>query len=166
MLQQVNSFLCIKASVVIEAFFVCYYMFIQISMPRSYFPLSFGIMTVLLVCVRFARVILKSMGNSHINGKIINRVMVVGAGSEVFIPIDSKKQRDRIQNEFKGAGIPTMVYYPKPMHKQLAFSLPNNYDFNCSKTERLCDTVLSLPIHPYLTDEDINEAVGNLKKCI
>ena len=62
----------------------------------------------------------------------------------------------------KEAGIPTMVYYPKPMHKQLAFGLEDDYGFDCSVTERLCDMVLSLPMHPYLTEEDIKEVADRL----
>lgn len=80
-------FSIIKASIVIEAFFVCYHMFMQISMPRSYFPLSFGIMTVLFVCTRFAKAVLKSVGSPHNNRKITNRVMVIGAGSAAAILI-------------------------------------------------------------------------------
>ena len=74
-------FSIIKASVVIEAFFVCYHVIRQISMPRSYFLLSFGIMTVLFVCTRFAKAVLKSMHNSHSGRRITTRVMVIGAGS-------------------------------------------------------------------------------------
>lgn len=80
-------FAVIKASVVIEAFFVCYHMFTQISMPRSYFPLSFGIMTVIFLCIRFAKAVLKSLEVSRVSSKISNRIMVVGAGSAAAILI-------------------------------------------------------------------------------
>ena len=55
----------------------------------------------------------------------------------------------------KEKGIPTMIYYPRGMHQQGAFSaLP--YHGQCPVTEKLCDTVLSLPMHPYLTEDEIN----------
>ncbi|HIU28377.1 MAG TPA: DegT/DnrJ/EryC1/StrS family aminotransferase [Candidatus Fimisoma avicola] len=82
--------------------------------------------------------------------------------AQYTIQLSDRKTRDRIQAEMKEAGIPTMVYYPKPMHKQLAFGLEDDYGFDCSVTERLCDTVLSLPMHPYLTEEDIKEVTDRL----
>jgi len=82
--------------------------------------------------------------------------------AQYTIQLPDRKTRDRIQAGMKEAGIPTMVYYPKPMHKQLAFGLEDDYGFDCSVTERLCDTVLSLPMHPYLTEEDIKEVADRL----
>ncbi|MDY4747441.1 MAG: DegT/DnrJ/EryC1/StrS family aminotransferase, partial [Candidatus Fimisoma sp.] len=38
--------------------------------------------------------------------------------------------------------------------------------FECSNTIKLCNTVLSLPMHPYLTDEDIEKVVHSLKSCL
>lgn len=91
----INEFFAIiKASVAIEVFFVCYHMLTQISMPRSYFPLNFGIMTVLFICSRFSKMIWKSISDSHKNNKISNRIMIVGAGSAAAILI----------KEFKMAG--------------------------------------------------------------
>ena len=49
------------------------------------------------------------------------------------------------------------------MHKQLAFGLDDNYDFDCSVTAKLCDMVLSLPMHPYLTDEEIEQVAQAVK---
>ncbi len=80
-------FTIIKASFIIEAFFVCYHVFMQISMPRSYFPLNFGIMTVLFICVRFAKAVLKSRETLRLRGKVNNKIMVIGAGSAAAILI-------------------------------------------------------------------------------
>ena len=49
-----------------------------------------------------------------------------------------------------------MVYYVKPMHRQGAFADYNYDDSDFEVTNELCDTVLSLPMHPYLSEEDIN----------
>jgi len=67
--------------------------------------------------------------------------------------------RDALQAALKARGIPTMVYYPKPMHKQTAFQTARQY-VPCPNTETLCDTVLSLPMHPYL-DEETVQAVAD-----
>jgi len=71
------------------------------------------------------------------------------------IQLDDRKQRDNLQAKLKEQGIPSMVYYPKPMHLQQAFAdLP--YEGNCSVTEKLCECVLSLPMHPYLTNDQVD----------
>jgi dTDP-4-amino-4,6-dideoxygalactose transaminase len=63
-------------------------------------------------------------------------------------------KRDVLTQKLKGNGISTMIYYPKPMHHQTAFeslekvTLPN--------TELLMNQVLSLPIFPRLTAEEIS----------
>lgn len=61
--------------------------------------------------------------------------------------------RDELQAALKSRGVPTNVYYPKPMHEQLAFA-GGRLLLPCAVTERLCKEVLSLPMGPYLTRED------------
>lgn len=63
--------------------------------------------------------------------------------------------RDAVQKIMKEAGIPTMIYYKKPMHKQGAFRNTPSAIANCPVTEKLCETVLCLPIHPYLKREEV-----------
>ena len=58
--------------------------------------------------------------------------------------------RSALQASLKNSGIPTMVYYPKPMHKQLAFE-SKSLSLPCPMTDCLCERVLSLPMGPYLT---------------
>lgn len=86
--------------------------------------------------------------------------------AQYTIQLNNKEVRDALQNTLKEAGIPSMVYYPKPMHKQEAFELDDNYGFDCSNTEQLCDTVLSLPMHPYLTDEDLQQIADVIINCL
>ena len=49
------------------------------------------------------------------------------------------------------------------MHKQEAFAGQVFDDSEFGNTIKLCDTVLSLPMHPYLTDGDIDEVVSVIK---
>lgn len=51
------------------------------------------------------------------------------------------------------------------MHMQQAFNGNKNY-VDYKHTEALVDTVLSLPMHPYMTQEDIDKVVGVVKKYI
>ena len=77
--------------------------------------------------------------------------------AQYTIQLENRETRDALQAALKEKGIPTMVYYPKPMHTQKAFGLDENYEFDCTNTTELCDTVLSLPMHPYLKDEEVEE---------
>lgn len=86
--------------------------------------------------------------------------------AQYTIQLSDKETRDRLQVELKNAGIPSMVYYPKPMHRQEAFSAFEYDDADFPNTIKLCDTVLSLPMHPYLTDVDIEQVVSVIKDKI
>ena len=86
--------------------------------------------------------------------------------AQYTIQLKDRATRDSVQAKLKDKGIPSMVYYQKPMHKQQAFNLPEDYGFDCSNTDELCDTVLSLPMHPYMTDEDIKTVADALKEAL
>lgn len=80
--------------------------------------------------------------------------------AQYTIQLNRREERDALQAKLKGAGIPSMVYYPKPMHRQQAFEYLMHDDEEFKNTNQLCDTVLSLPMHPYLKEEDIEQVVG------
>ena len=76
----------------------------------------------------------------------------------VRVPADA---RDALRAELRAQGIPTMVYYPEPIHLMPAF--PGGAPGDLPETERACREVLSLPMHPYLSPADVAgvaEAVG------
>lgn len=72
-------------------------------------------------------------------------------------------QRDRVQEALKSRGIQTMIYYPVPIHK-----LPVYRDLNLTVTnaERLSQEVLSLPMYPELTDEQIAVVCEAMKAAL
>lgn len=74
--------------------------------------------------------------------------------------------RNRVMEHMKAAGIPVMIYYVKPMHKQGAFAGTYSSAADCPVTERLCDRVLCLPIHPYITQDEIEMTVQSLKEAL
>lgn len=84
--------------------------------------------------------------------------------AQYTIKLESKQQRDDLQSYLKDHGIPTMIYYIKPMHKQGAFNdlIFNEEDFTV--TNKLSDTVLSLPMHPYLRTEEIKDVTNAIKQ--
>ncbi|MCI8661611.1 MAG: DegT/DnrJ/EryC1/StrS family aminotransferase [Lachnospiraceae bacterium] len=74
--------------------------------------------------------------------------------------------RDAVQQCMKADGIPTMVYYRKPMHRQGAFADTESEVADCPVTEELCERVLCLPIHPYLEEREIKMVVQGLRKAL
>lgn len=82
----------------------------------------------------------------------------------VLLPLGT--DRAAVQNKMREAGIPTMVYYAKPMHRQGAFQGTYSADADCPVAEELCGRVLCLPIHPYLTKTEAEMTVESLKSSI
>ena len=85
--------------------------------------------------------------------------------AQYTILLRNRSERDAVQAALKEAGIPAMVYYPKPMHLQTAFAGLAAVD-TCPVATRLCGEVLSLPMHPYLTTEDINRVCGVIRPLV
>ena len=74
--------------------------------------------------------------------------------AQYTIQLPDDGSRERLQKALKEQGIPTMIYYPRGMHQQGAFGdIP--YEGQCPNTEKLCRTVLALPMHPYLEETDV-----------
>lgn len=76
--------------------------------------------------------------------------------AQYTIQLKNENQRSKVAEYLKGKGIPTAVYYRKPMHRQTAFKDLLFKDDYYSVTNDLCQTVLSLPMHPYLQAEEID----------
>ena len=86
--------------------------------------------------------------------------------AQYTIQLPSQAVRDAIQAKLKEQGIPTMVYYPTPMHSQTAYKALNYSEYACPNAQQLCGTVLSLPMHPYITEEIIDQVCDALKAAL
>ncbi|MGB5823287.1 MAG: DegT/DnrJ/EryC1/StrS family aminotransferase [Proteocatella sp.] len=80
----------------------------------------------------------------------------VSSFAQYTVKLKSKEERDNLQAKLKEEGIPSMVYYVKPMHEQGAFAEYNYANGDFVVTNELCDTVLSLPMHPYMDNQDVH----------
>lgn len=74
--------------------------------------------------------------------------------AQYTIQLSSKEIRNQLQQYLKEQGIPSMIYYPKGMHQQSVYTNIKRYIDNPNSTQ-LANTVLSLPMHPYLEDEEV-----------
>lgn len=73
------------------------------------------------------------------------------------------EERDRVQRDLQAAGVPTVVHYPLPLAAQPAVADPSSC---LPESDEAARTVLSLPMHPYLSEQDIDAVVDALAKAV
>jgi UDP-2-acetamido-2-deoxy-ribo-hexuluronate aminotransferase len=78
------------------------------------------------------------------------------------ITVAETKRRDDLQHFLQRSGVPTMIYYPLPVHAQPAYAYLGYRAGQFPVAERLCGAVLSLPIHPLLTAAQQDYIVSQL----
>lgn len=76
------------------------------------------------------------------------------------------ENRDGVQAQLKAAGIPANVYYPLPMHLQPAYLEFGDGRGSLPVAEQLSHVVLSLPMHPYLTEAEIDTVCEAVTRAI
>lgn len=111
----------------------------------------------------------KEMKNVGLDKKVGLPIVKDGYQSswaQYTILLPEKADRDDIQKNLKTRNIPTMIYYMKPMHRQEAFAGMDSAEADCPVTEQLCKRVLSLPMHPYMTEEQVKEVVNVLASVL
>lgn len=86
--------------------------------------------------------------------------------AQYTIQLPSDVNRSELQTKLKAEGIPSMVYYIKPMHLQGAYAGTDSAIADCPVTERLAKTVLSLPLHSYMEAKDVSFVVEKIKAAI
>jgi dTDP-4-amino-4,6-dideoxygalactose transaminase len=85
------------------------------------------------------------------------------AWAQYSILAENTEHRTALQNKLKEAHIPTAIYYPKSLHQQSAFSCLEYKDGNFPVSEDCSERIFSLPMHPYLTEDEqqkIADSIG------
>lgn len=83
--------------------------------------------------------------------------------AQYTIKLNSNAERNGLQAYLKGLGIPSMVYYPCPLHRQMAYRNSGQPESGYPVADSLCNTVLSLPIHPYISLGEITDVCNAIK---
>jgi dTDP-4-amino-4,6-dideoxygalactose transaminase len=60
-------------------------------------------------------------------------------------------------------GVTTIIHYPIPIHKTSIFDT-EDIVFSSSNTDKTCDRIVSIPIHPFLTIEEVNLIIDTINK--
>jgi dTDP-4-amino-4,6-dideoxygalactose transaminase len=78
--------------------------------------------------------------------------------------------RDAVQAAMRAQGVPSGVYYPKPLHHQPAYAAAHAGAITDAPplpvSEMLCRRILSLPMHPYLTEEEVTRVVAAVQSAM
>ncbi len=74
--------------------------------------------------------------------------------------------RDKMQELLLELGIPSMIYYPLPLHHQKAYQDPRYKTGDFPVSESLCRNVISLPMHTELSDEQLEYIVNCVRKVV
>lgn len=79
----------------------------------------------------------------------------ISSWSQYTLRLPDRTTRDRLKLDLSTCGIPSMVYYPAPLHLQAAFAYLGGKKGMLPIAETTCEQVLSIPVHAYLKNEDI-----------
>ena len=74
--------------------------------------------------------------------------------------------RERVAADLKGEGVPTAIYYPKPLHTQPAYEACPRASDGLAASEHLAEHVLSLPMHPYLDESTQDRVIAALRGAV
>lgn len=87
----------------------------------------------------------------------------VSAWAQYCILVD---RRDEVAKSLKEAGVPTAVYYPRPMHLQTAYARFGGGPGSLPVSEDLCGRVLALPMNPYLDNASAEHVCMAVSKAV
>jgi dTDP-4-amino-4,6-dideoxygalactose transaminase len=104
--------------------------------------------------------------NEGLGERVGKQFVVPGSESAWALYTVKLKARDEVGLRLKERGIPTGVYYPRPLHMQAPYrDFPVAPD-GLPVTEHLKDVVLSLPMHPYLTEQQIGHICSCMREAL
>lgn len=86
--------------------------------------------------------------------------------AQYSIQLENEEKRSQVMEYLKDKGIPTMIYYPKPMSMQTAFSDLGYEEGQIKIAYEVCKKVLALPMHPYLEEQAIMMICDAIKESI
>jgi dTDP-4-amino-4,6-dideoxygalactose transaminase len=103
------------------------------------------------------------------NGLLTDRIVIpfipegyYSSFAQYTILLSSNKLRNEMMKYLNALGIPTTVFYPKVMHQQVAFKYMKDYIRETKVSLDLSQRVLSIPIHPYLTNREQRKIIKSI----
>lgn len=87
---------------------------------------------------------------------------IVSAWAQYSVLARDGEHRATLLNRLKEASIPSAIYYPKPLHLQTAFKSLGHTPGDFPVSEACAERIFSIPMHPYLTEEDQQRVIRAL----
>lgn len=84
---------------------------------------------------------------------------MISSWAQYTLLFDSAEERDAMQAKLKDAGVPSMVYYPRPLHLQTCYKYLGYPEGSLPNAEKACHGVLSLPMSPWISEEDQDKVI-------
>jgi dTDP-4-amino-4,6-dideoxygalactose transaminase len=75
-------------------------------------------------------------------------------------------RRDELAAALKAEGIPTAIYYPRPLHRQTAYQHYPYADSGLAVSDRLAQEVISLPMHAYLDEPTQDRVIDAVQRAL
>ena len=89
----------------------------------------------------------------------------VSAWAVYAVLLPDAASRDRVQVDLRSRGVPTAIYYPRPLHLQPAYRLHHD-GTKLPVSEDLAGRILALPIHPELDDADVAHVIASFEAAV
>ena len=90
----------------------------------------------------------------------------VSSWAQYSILLKSSEERAALQKALKEKEIPSMLYYPRGIHQQGAYQDRGLSDEDYLNTIEATKRILSLPMHPYLQEADVDYISGVIRECL
>lgn len=90
---------------------------------------------------------------------------LVSSWAQYSVLAEDQKKREILREKLNKAGVPTAVYYPIPLHLQQTFQYLGYKEGDFPVSEDVSRRIFSLPMHPYLKDETIEEIIKAIQCC-
>lgn len=94
------------------------------------------------------------LGNKFVTPMVLDGFY--SSWAQYTLLLDTKEERDALQKKLKENGIPSMIYYPRGLHQQEAYKWMGLTDKYYPNTIEATKRVLSLPMHPYLKEDEVD----------
>lgn len=91
--------------------------------------------------------------SSHVKTPVVPEGFT-SSWAQYTLMLENQEVRDALQAKLKEKDVPSMVYYPTPLHMQTVYKEVKRY-VNLENAEKASKCVLSLPMHPYLDEETV-----------
>jgi dTDP-4-amino-4,6-dideoxygalactose transaminase len=128
----------------------------------------------------FLRIKLKSLDEDNARRRTLAARLLQGlAGLDLVLPapphwaqsawhlfVVRHPSRDRLISRLEELGIETMVHYPVPPHRQKAYAATPLAKFSLPLSEQLHREVLSVPLHPQMTEEDADRVIDAIRVAL